>query len=208
MKPRKLVCGVGINDADYAVRKNETIGYYANGNRKREQVWICPYYKVWNSMLRRCYYAKYKEFYPTYIGCSVSEEWLTFSNFKSWMEEQKFEGMHLDKDILFEGNKRYSAETCVFVAPVVNTFINDQKPSRGDWMIGVYWSKREGKFVASCRNPFTKKQEYLDLFATEQEAHEAWRKRKLELAHELAAIQTDPRISKALINRYSNWKAC
>ncbi len=203
MKPRKLVYGIGINDADYAVRKNETIGYYVNGNRKRKQVWICPYYRVWHSMLQRCYYAKYQEHYPTYKGCSVSEEWLTFSSFKDWMEDQDFEGMHLDKDILFEGSKVYSAETCVFVAPVVNTFINDQKPSRGDWMIGTYWNKREGKFVAQCRSPSTKKQEYLGLFTTEKEAHNAWIKRKLELAHELAAIQTDPRVAKALIDRYS-----
>ena len=27
----------------------------------------------------------------------------SFSNFKRWMERQDFEGMHLDKDLLFEG---------------------------------------------------------------------------------------------------------
>ena len=203
MKPRKLVCGIGINDADYAVRKNETIGYYANGNRKLKQVWICQFYKTWNNMLRRCYYAKYKEYYPTYRGCSVSEEWLTFSNFKIWMEEQNFKGMHLDKDILFEGNKVYSAETCVFVAPLVNTFINDQNPSRGEWLTGVSWSKKSEKFIAQCRNPFSEEQEYLGLFTSELEAHETWLKRKLELAKELAAIQSDPRVAKALIERYS-----
>lgn len=36
-----------------------------------------------------------------------------------------------------------------------------------------------------------------------QEAHEAWLKRKLELAHLLAAEQEDPRVAEALINRYS-----
>lgn len=39
--------------------------------------------------------------------------------------------------------------------------------------------------------------------SSEQEAHEAWLKRKLELAHELAAIQEDPRVAKALTDRYS-----
>lgn len=36
-----------------------------------------------------------------------------------------------------------------------------------------------------------------------QEAHEAWLKRKLELAPLLAAEQEDPRVAEALINRYS-----
>ena len=97
MNPRKLVCGVGINDADYAVVEWETIGY-VNGKQNQKRVWECPYYKVWGSMLKRCYSDKYQERYQTYKGCTVSEEWLTFSNFKNWMEKQDWEGKHLDKE--------------------------------------------------------------------------------------------------------------
>jgi len=202
MKPRKTVWGVGINDADYVVKKQETIGYL-NGKLKQKMVWICPYYQAWKEMLRRCYSAKYQETYPTYKGCSVSEKWLALSNFRAWMEKQDFEGMHLDKDILFKGNKVYSAETCVFVAPLVNAFINDQRTSRGECLLGACLHKPSGNFKSQCNNPFTKKYEHLGFFTCEQEAHEAWRKRKLELAHELAAIQTDPRVATALIDRYS-----
>jgi hypothetical protein len=202
MKHKKLVYGVGVNNADYVVQKFETIGY-ANGKRKQKKAWVCPCYRVWVRMLERCYSAKWQERQQTYKGCTVSEDWLTFSNFKKWMEDQNFEGKHLDKDILFEGNKIYSANNCVFVTQAVNNFIIDSGASRGEWLIGVNWNKRAGKFKAQCCDPFTRKQEYLGLFATEQEAHEAWRKRKLELAHELAAIQTDPRVAKALIDRYS-----
>ena len=74
---------------------------------------------------------------PTYKGCSVSEEWLRFSNFKRWMEKQDWDGKQLDKDILFEGNKVYSAETCVFVTSVVNSFTSDSGAKRGEWLIGV-----------------------------------------------------------------------
>ena len=202
-KIRKLVYGVGINDADYVVQRNETI--YVNGKRTRKQVWICPYYQAWKSMLERCYSIKYQERQPTYRGCSVSEEWLTFSVFKSWMEKQEWEGMQLDKDILFEGNKLYSKETCVFVSSVVNIFTTDRGASRGEWLIGVDWYKARGKFRALCRNPFTKKQEYLGLFNSELEAHQTWLKRKLELAHLVAAEQTDTRVAKALIERYTNY---
>jgi hypothetical protein len=202
MKPKKLVWGVGVNDADYVVKKWEEIGY-VDGKRKRKQVWVCPYYQTWKSMIERCYSAKFQEKWPTYAGCAVSEDWLIFSNFRKWMAAQNWEGLQLDKDILAEGNKIYSAEACVFVSATVNNFVNDSSAARGEWLIGAYRNKAAGKFKSTCHNTFTKKSEHLGYFATEQEAHNAWAKRKLELAHELAAIQTDPRVAKALINRYS-----
>lgn len=205
MKAKKLVFGVGINDADYITQKMETIGY-VNGKRKQKTTWICPFYHTWVNMLKRCYYVKTQESQPTYAGCSVSEEWHTFSVFKNWMEKQDWQDNQLDKDLLFEGNKIYSAETCVFVTRMVNMFTNDNMAVRGKWLIGVTWHKPKERFKSQCRNPFTKKKEHLGYFTCEQEAHEAWLKRKLELAHELAAIQEDPRVAKALIDRYSNYK--
>ena len=199
----RLVYGVGINDADYVVEKRETI--IVNGVRKKRQVWICPYYRTWKSMLERCYSNKYQERRPTYKGCTVSEEWKTFSNFRAWMEKQDWEGKQLDKDLLMVDNKVYSAETCVFVTHSVNSFTSDCGAARGKWLIGVYWNKRAGKFVSRCSNPFTKKSEHLGLFTFEQEAHQAWLERKLELATLLAAEQTDERVSKALIERYTNY---
>lgn len=204
MKIRKLVCGIGINDADYVVKTMETI--IVNGERKRKLVWECPFYKTWKSMIERCYSIKYQEQYPTYVGCSVAEEWLTFSVFKNWMETQDWEDTQLDKDLLFEGNKVYSSETCVFVSRMVNMFAVDSGASRGEWLIGAYWNKRDGKFVSQCSNPFTKKQEHLGHFSCEQEAHQAWLKRKRELAKELAEIQADSRVAEALIDRYSTYK--
>lgn len=201
MKP-KLVYGVGINNADYVVQKKEMIGHI-NGKPKQKLVWICPMYKTWKEMIRRCYSVKFQERYPTYRGCTVSGDWLIFSKFRAWMEGQDWENKQLDKDLLLEGNKVYSPETCVFVTQTVNKFITDRRAARGKYPIGVRWHKGTNKFESNCRNPFTKKLEHLGLFTCEQEAHEAWRKRKLELAHELAAIQTDPRVAKALIDRYS-----
>ena len=203
MKPKKMVHGVGVNDADYVVKKSETIGY-VDGKRKKKEVWVCPYYRAWGSMLKRCYSDKFQESFPTYAGCSVSEEWLTFSSFKSWMEKQDFEGKQLDKDLLFEGNKVYSAETCVFVNTMVNTFASDRGAARGEWLIGVDWDKRREKFRSKCSNPFSGEQEYLGYFTCEQQAHNAWQVRKLELARLLAAEQEDPRVAKALIDRYSS----
>ena len=202
MKSKKLVYGVGINDADYVVEKSETIGY-VDGKQKRKRAWVCPHYRTWKDMLKRCYSDKAQERYPSYKGCTVSDEWLTFTNFRAWMEKQDFEGKQLDKDLLFEGNKVYSPETCVFVTGAVNNFTIDRGAARGEWLIGVNWHKASEKFRAQCSHPLSGEREYLGLFTSEQEAHEAWRKRKLELAHELASIQTDERVAKALISRYS-----
>lgn len=201
----RLVFGVGINDADYVVQKKET--FYVNGVRKQKMVWICPFYRTWKEMLRRCYSDKFQEAHPTYKGCSVSEEWLTLSVFKSWMECQDFEGMQLDKDLLFEGNKVYSKETCVFVTQVVNLFTIDCGASRGECLIGVHWDKTTGKFRSMCNNPLTKKREHLGYFTSDIEAHQAWLRRKLELAHLIAAEQTDDRVAKSLIERYTNYNS-
>lgn len=201
----KLVCGVGINDADYVVEKKETIGY-VDGKRKQKLVWVCPFYRSWSDMIKRCYSTKFQNKNPTYIGCSVSEEWLTFSKFKNWMETQDWEDKQLDKDLLFEGNKDYGPETCVFVSGVVNSFTLDGGAAKGEWLIGVTWDKEKGKFKSQCSNPFTKKSENLGRFTCEQEAHQAWLKRKLELAKELSVIQTDTRVAEALVERYTKYK--
>lgn len=200
MKTKKLIYGVATNDADYVVTKCETI--IVNGKKKLKVVWRCPYYVTWTNMLRRSYSVKDQECHPTYKGCSVSDEWLTFSNFKAWMMNQDWEGNQLDKDLLVKDNKVYGADNCAFVSQMVNLFVTDSRASRGEYLIGVCWNKRDKKFQARCNNPFTKKRENLGLFTSEQEAHEAWKKRKLELAKELAEIQKDPRVAKALIERY------
>lgn len=193
------IYGVGINDVEYHVTKREKI------NAKWKITWRCPYYATWSSMLERCYSEKKQNTNPTYRGCTVSEEWLTFSNFRKWMIEQEWEGMQLDKDLLVSGNKHYSAETCVFVTQQVNNFLVDSGKTRGKYLIGVYLNKGNNKYISSCRNPFTTKQEHLGYFNNEAEAHKTWLSKKLEHAYALAAIQTDERIAIALISRYLNY---
>jgi hypothetical protein len=194
-KSRK-VFGVGINDAGYSV----CVYDYVDGKRKK--IWECPYYTRWKSMLERSYSKKYIENNPTYIGCSVCEDWLVFSNFKMWMEKQDWENKHLDKDLLDVGNKVYDPYSCVFVPQIVNSFLTDRGNARGEFPLGVYFYK--GKFIAHCRNPFTKKQEYIGRFGCPDQAHLAWKVRKHELACQLAESEyvTDERVAQALRTRY------
>lgn len=195
-KSKKPVYGIGINDADYPL----FITGIAGGRRKN--LWICPFYRAWTGMLERCYSAKFHKRNPNYQGCSVAPEWLSFSSFRSWMTQQNYEGMQLDKDILFSGNRVYSADTCVFVPPDLNKFVIDSAASRGEWPEGVNWHKARGKFVAQCRNPFTQKKDFLGYFSSHEPAHEAWRKQKHLHALAYAELQDDPRIAAALRGRY------
>lgn len=189
---KKSIHGIGINDADYRVYRHE----------KGKCVWICPYYNKWRNMITRCYSDKYLAKFPTYTDCEVSDDWKYFMAFRSWMITQNWQGKHLDKDFLVHGNKLYSPETCVFIDPVTNSFIIGSGASRGELPIGVSWCRQYKKFRAMCSNPFTKKVDYLGCFNTPEEANEAWRKRKHELACQLAENQEDVRVADRLRTMY------
>lgn len=209
MSNKKLVCGVGTNDTDYVVTIKETVGY-VDGKIKQKQVWICPFYQTWRNMLERGYSSKLKEKQPTYRDCLVNEEWHLFSNFKNWMQDQKWQDkdgnkLQLDKDILFEGNKEYSKEKCIFVPMHINMFLTDRVNDRGEWPLGVVWDKNACKFQARCKNG-KGKQIYLGLYSDPQEAHLAWKEYKhklaLQYAEELEKEGYDVRLVEALKIRY------
>jgi hypothetical protein len=120
------------------------------------------------------------------------------------MEKQDWEGKQLDKDILYPGNLEYGPEKCVFVSHAVNSFVTEKTAGRGKYLIGVYWNPDRQKFYSSCNNR-TGKPKHLGCFDTELEAHKAWLAFKLEQAKILAAEQSDPRVAKALIERYENY---
>jgi hypothetical protein len=198
LRQRKIeingVFGIATNDVDYQV-KVSIDGKIA---------WECPCYIRWRGMIERCYDEKLHKKRPTYIDCSVAEEWLLFSSFKDWMERQDWKDKHLDKDILFVGNKIYSPDTCVFVHPAVNAFTTDRVLDRGEYPLGVHLHIKTGKFKAQCNNPFTMKREHIGLFHCANEAHLAWKARKHLYACQLAdsELVDDPRVAEALRKRY------
>ena len=197
MRKKNIVCGVGRNDADYQVFEHAVIG------GKDKIIWACPYYQVWSSMLKRCYSAKLHYNRPTYIECFVDPKWLIFSVFREWMSLHNWKGNQLDKDILCPGNKIYRPDYCIFVSSALNNFITDSRAARGEWPIGVSLHKKTGKFQATCKNPFTRKYEYLGLYSCPTDAHDVWRAKKQQHAYSYAEMQDDPRIARALRDRFS-----
>jgi hypothetical protein len=188
---KRLIYGFAFND--YEGRCSNVI----NGKKVSD-----PRYRTWMNILQRAFCENYKSKFPTYKSCSVCKEWLSYKNFKEWMDSQDWVGKQIDKDILVKGNKIYSPEFCVFVSKETNYFLTASDASRGDWPLGVNWHKAGNAFVAQCNNPFTKKREYLGLYKCPNQAHEKWLARKRELAIIMADQQTDIRVAEALRVRY------
>ena len=162
---RKLKYGVGINDADYIV--NQAV----DGVRI-----MYPAYLAWNDMLRRSYSSKYHEKMPTYINVTVCSEWLTFSNFAAWFNNNHIGGYQLDKDLKKKGNKIYSPESCMFVPQQINSLMTDSGGSRGDYPLGVSLFKPSNKYQASIR--IDNVGVYLGRFESPEIAHEIYKEAK------------------------------
>ena len=136
-KNKRLVYGAGLNNCGYKVNPK------INGRHR-----MCPYYQVWHDMLRRCYSNKNLIKRPTYIGCSVADEWLHFTVFKVWMEKQDWKGKCLDKDILAPGNKIYSSKTCYFIDVSINSLLLNNEAARGSLPQGVSFHDYSNQYRA------------------------------------------------------------
>ena len=156
-------------------------------NGKKTNSYVC-----WNRMLQRCYSAKYQEKQPTYIGCSVCDEWLYYPNFKNWYDKNYYEinnqTSQLDKDIIIKGNKVYSPDTCVFVPQFINSLFTKRQNDRGDFPVGVCYHKRDKKYQASLSIFKDGKStvKHLGCFDTADEAFEVYKQAKEDYIKEVA----------------------
>ena len=191
----KLVFGVGFND--------KTRPCWVDGKNVKE-------YKLWQSMLERCFSEKLQTRYPTYKGCNVSDNFLNYAFFYGWCQEQtgfgkvdeKGRSWCLDKDLLFVGNKTYSETTCVFVPHEINLFFTDSGNARGDYPVGVHFDKASGKFKARCN--VNGNQQHLGLFNTPQEAFAVYKPFKENLCKQLA-LKWQHEIDSRLFNAMMKW---
>ena len=197
-----MIYGWGINDTNLPTTK----AYKCGG--KHIQYWMCPVYSDWKNMVCRVH-GGYGGI-TVYDNVSICDEWRYLSNFREWVlhtqPNKNWENCVLDKDLLNPSSRVYSPTTCVYVNHIVNTFINEQKHTGGAHLLGVSFQARNNdcKYLASCRYPLNKNEKtYIGKFKTEMEAHKAWQAKKHEYACQLADLQEDPRVAKALRERYA-----
>jgi len=162
-------------------------------------------YLKWHDMLNRCYNARFHERQPQYRGCTVCEEWLNYSNFKVWYDQNKISGMSLDldKDILFKGNKEYSPETVAFVPHAINALFVNGKKNRGDLPLGVRFDKSKGKYRAEMS--FMGEPIKLGWFDNAESAFARYKEYKEDFIKDIAEQYRDE-IPHKVYEAMMNWK--
>lgn len=170
---------VGILGAKYSAR--------INGKFMRE-------YYTWAHIIERCFNENLKTKQPSYINIKCCDEWLNYEKFYEWLHSQPnfdkwYNGKRwaVDKDILNKGNKVYSPENCCLIPQNVNCLFLKREAQRGDYPIGVRY--KDGRFTASCHNPFTNKKEELGSYSTPEKAFNVYKTYKEDLIKKVAEIE-------------------
>lgn len=173
----KLVCGVGFNDGEFPSKVN---GKHA------------PQYDAWRSMVRRCYSPEFHRKRPNYIGCSVSENFKSYSYFYKWYNDQNpVDGVkyQLDKDLLVKGNLFYSEDNCVLLPQELNSLIVRKEGKRGEFLIGV--SKRKDRDSFTAQMSLCGGNKLIGYFKSEIEAFMAYKYEKEKHVREMALLNVD-----------------
>lgn len=184
----------------YGVGTNSGGKYKASINGKRTKP-----YRTWQNMLRRAYCPKYHASRPTYIGCSVTEEWLEYQEFAKWFEHHEYSdyGYQLDKDLLIPDNKIYAPDRCAFVPQQLNTLLTDRGNARGQYRQGVSFHKGTNKFRAGIS--INGKLKNLGRFDTEIDAYLAYKKAKEQYVKDMANHRRDD-IADEVYHALMSWE--
>ena len=164
------------------------VGYIGEGKYKaKENGKDEKKYKIWHSMLTRCYDPKYQEKYPSYKDCRVENYLLNFQHMGEWIDENYYEipgeKMCLDKDILHKGNKVYSRENCIFVPERINLLFIKSDKVRGKNPIGVI-ELSSGNYRAQC-NDGNGERIKLGTYPTKEEAFRVYKEYKEKIIKEV-----------------------
>ena len=110
-------------------------------------------YQAWKDMLKRCYSEKFLSKNKSYLGCSVSEDFLNFQVFAEWYTKQKNygKGYHLDKDLLIKGNREYSKNACSLLPAEINSAINIKSDCVGKDLPKCVQNTPSGRYVVRVR---------------------------------------------------------
>ena len=179
------------------------VGYLGDAPTKHEGK-LRREYHIWANMLRRCYGKENTTRSPTYVGCTVSDNFKSYEYFYNWCQDQiGFDNIdfHLDKDLLIKGNKLYSEDTCVFVPREINNLFTKRQNDRGKYPIGVTVDKRGGRYFAQLN--VGKERRKFGYSDTPEEAFLAYKQAKEAYIKEVAnkwRDQIDSRVYEALMN--------
>lgn len=141
---------------------------------------------IWMSMLGRCARVGH-------LKSKVCKEWRTFENFAQWANNRYFEGSHLDKDILGNGDRLYSPETCAFVTSALNLWYKD-----GKWL--HYNFAKPIRVNGHLRYEAAVGKLSFGVYLTEKRAKEASRQYLYDTLVAFGNAEPDPRVRTRLFN--------
>ena len=188
--PKRLICGVGINDSSIPTH------YFTNEGRRLVDV----AYDIWRSMIRRCYHPEFKD-----DGYTMSEQWYSRSEFLQWLDKQDYKDKVLDCSLLKIGGKVYSPETCCFVPRGITALVRP-KYTDNFKSVGVLISKSGKKYRAMGYADSKGAPSYFGMYDTYAEAFKAHALTKAEHIREKALELEDLRIREGLINHAVFWE--
>lgn len=171
----------GFNIKDY-VPSVRGVGYhgslYTNSNEYS--------YKRWNAMIQRCYNLPLQNSrWNAWKGCSVSKEFLNYSNFKIWWDSHFYkvndERMDIDKDLICAGNKIYDPAMVSVVPKRINSLIIRPEAKNG-LPLGV--SFVDGKYTATVT--LFGKSKVVGTFDNQDDAHEMYKDYKKKFIQKMA----------------------
>lgn len=164
LKSKKRVFGVGINDYHGRVKI---------GDRHIDS------YKAWHQLMKRLYCKSSLERCSIYRNVKLCNEWIYFSNFKRWFDDNAqyyHKGWALDKDLICKtyniNPKIYCPDTCLFLPPEINDTLIFKEDARAELPIGVRRSK-SGRYEAAAS--IGRSKQYLGTFDTPEVAFAAYK---------------------------------
>lgn len=143
---------------------------YDNCKRVMDLPWDIETKDSWNCYLKWCSMWYRVNNMTAYSDVSICDEWVHYSNFKTWWSENYIEGYQIDKDLLSpDGNRQYGPNTCCFLPGHLNTTLSGMNYT--DRLTGVSLNK-SGTYSATLKS--CGKYKYLGSYKTEIEAHLIW----------------------------------
>lgn len=171
-----MIYNVGINDVS-GDSKLDSDGYYI--------------YVKWKSMIKRCYSVEYQKIHHSYIGTTVCNEWLTYSNFKDWYLNNYIDGYVLDKDLISGDLHVYSPVTCSFVPQELNCSILESNSAKTKLPLGVSYQQKTKNMINERSKPYDSyikmygKLYRLGSYECPELAHKEWQIAKKKYLEEL-----------------------
>lgn len=179
------------------------------GETKLSNLKDVPSYVVWSNMIKRCY-STYKgnRSQHCYEDVEVDSKWHNFHVFHEWYTNKTLKFIEsgvapkLDKDLLGEGKRLYSPDTCCILPHSINCALIESK-KKGDLPFGL--TRKRNKYSGTITTEYSAKS--IGSYFTVEDAVEAYSKEKIKSVQFLAN-KYHSFLEQHVYDKLMNWKPC